>query len=79
MLVKLYQLYTLHIVKFNYFKMFFSNESIEHLCVKKINHNLQYPWTKKKKKRKEILDYNRMNCENMHCLLCLTACFKWMF
>lgn len=36
MLVKLYQLYTIHIVKFKYFKMFLRNAQIEHLCVKKI-------------------------------------------
>lgn len=50
MLVKLYQLYTLHIVKLNYFKMFLSNESIEHLCVKKIDHNFNIPEPKKEKK-----------------------------
>lgn len=50
MLVKLYRLYTLHIVKLKYFKMFLSNESIEHLCVKKIITSISLD-PKKKKKR----------------------------
>lgn len=56
--------------------MFLSNESIEHLCVKKIDHNYNIPEPKKKKKINKINLIIERTMKIRHCLLCLTVCFK---